>query len=151
MSKPKTDLSSTKALLVDAQERLISTAAELLAARDARRTAEIAAREAREAAAKEVAQVRAQFDDLKRRVQDAETSNQFMRGYIARVQEDDTVREELVTMGEPDGEQQLVPKRKPTPFPRPSDFTQLEPSDAYGISYDERQERKRKARHWITY
>ena len=45
-----------------------------------------------EARIKEVMQ---QFADLKQRLLAAEQSNQFMRGYLARVQEDDTVREML--------------------------------------------------------
>ena len=34
--------------------------------------------------------------DLKERLANANRSGQFMRGYIARIQEDDVVREELV-------------------------------------------------------
>ena len=59
---------------------------------------------------------RQQFDDLKTRLAFAEGEVQRMGGYIARVQEDDVVREELITVGDPDGQQQKVPKRKPTHF-----------------------------------
>lgn len=59
---------------------------------------------------------RAQFAELKERLAIAEAENQRMHGYIQRVQEDDVVREELVKVGDPEGEQQLVPKRKRTQF-----------------------------------
>lgn len=92
---------------------------------------------------------RENFNDLKQRLHAAETSNQFMRGYLARVQEDDVVREDLLTVGEPDGEQHMVPKRKPTTFERPSDFTeQTEDRGLYG-GYASRE--RRKPKHWITY
>lgn len=95
-------------------------------------------------------EARAQFADLKRRLYAAETSNQFMRGYLARVQEDDVVREELVATGEPGGDQQMVPKRKPAQFLRPDDFTspQEDRFSGYAQTYEER---RRRARHWITY
>lgn len=88
------------------------------------------------------------FGDLKQRLHAAEMENQRMRGYIARVQEDDTVREDLVTIGEPGGEQQMVPKRKATEFHRPSDFTNPQYDSDRGI-YNTRDQRK--PRHWLTY
>lgn len=99
---------------------------------------------------KQVASIREQFDDLKVRLQAAEIANQFMRGYLSRVQEDDVVREELITTGDPDGEQRMIPKRKPTGFPRPDDFAEpRRPTDMGGyVSYEDR---NRKAKHWITY
>lgn len=90
---------------------------------------------------------RADFADLKQRLHAADIDNQFMRGYLARVQEDDAVREDLVTIGEPDGEQRMVPKRKHTTFTRPSDFT--EPQRTHDL-YDSVRH-KMKPRHWITY
>lgn len=99
---------------------------------------------------KELKESRMNFADLKQRLLAAEQSNQFMRGYLARVQEDDTVREDLVTIGEPEGEQRMVPKRKPTTFERPDDFTMPAHHDRYGGFMNE-DERRRKARHWITY
>jgi hypothetical protein len=107
-----------------------------------------AEREAREAAERSLKQSREHFDDLKTRLHAAETANQFMRGYLSRVQEDDVVREELVTTGEPNGEQRLVPKRKPTEFERPQDFTEFRRRDEFGYMA----ERDRpKPKHWITY
>lgn len=106
------------------------------------------------ASAKEAEKIaRDQFDDLKTRLHAAETVNQFMRGYLARVKEDDQVREELLTIGEPGGEQQIVPKRKSTDFPQPSNY---EPNAVIGGV--DRQvfdggygSRAFNPRHWITY
>ena len=105
-------------------------------------------RELREAQEREKT-TRAQFDDLKQRLQQAETDNQFLRGYLARVQEDDHVREELVAIGDPAGEQQLVPKRKSVRFERPDDFSNLLARDEgyFGSS----ESRSKSRRHWITY
>lgn len=92
----------------------------------------------------------AQFNDLKERLAAAEAQNQKMRGYISRVQEDDCVRESMVEVGDPDGERQLVPKRKMTKFEDPSPFSNTGEIDhnfrgGYG------QEPRRKAKNWITY
>lgn len=93
-----------------------------------------------------------QFSDLKQRLLAAEQANQFMRGYLARVQEDDSVREELVTVGDPDGEQRMVPKRKSATFERPDDFTRPNDRDQFGMGYvDQMRERDHKPKHWITY
>lgn len=104
-----------------------------------------------EAANKETKLARGQFDDLKRRLFESETENAKLRGYIARVREDDTVREELISVGDPDAPH-LVPKRKnqldlvhiadgETEF-------NMSNEDRYGYSHDGR-ERLRK--HWVTY
>lgn len=98
---------------------------------------------------------RGHFADLKTRLLAAETANQYMRGYLARVQEDDVVREDLMTVGDPDGEQHMVPKRKPTAFPRPSDFGEPpgnEPS-LYSENYDTYGNRRQRKtpKHWISY
>lgn len=93
-------------------------------------------------------------DDLKQRLAIAEADNQRMRGYIARVQEDDVVREDLVKVGDPDGEHQLVPKRKPTQFFEPSPFV----VDQAGCSSMMATDRYRPGagnstppKHWVTY
>jgi hypothetical protein len=81
----------------------------------ARITAEREARKAkseRVKAEERVAEYQRRFDDLKVRLQGALAANEYIRGYLARVGEDDTVREELITTGEPGGEQQFVPKRR---------------------------------------
>jgi chromosome segregation ATPase len=92
---------------------------------------------------KEIAAVREQFADLKKRLHDAEVENARLNGYLARVREDDAVREELVTVGEPGGEQRLVPKRRYEPLaspPEPIEFLR----DQYGRS-------REKPKHWIEY
>jgi chromosome segregation ATPase len=100
-------------------------------------------------------ETRAQFNDLKERLVNAEATNQRMRGYISRVQEDDVVREELVAVGDPDGEQRLVPKRRGTAFHEPAWVSDL---DACKRGIDELQgyrssdaRERRKPRHWVTY
>lgn len=104
-------------------------------------------RYAAEAKAKEL---QSDWADLKIRLHAAEKANQYMRGYIARVQEDDVVREELVTVGDPAGEQHLRPKRKPTEFQTPDDFRMPAHTDNYGRFLND-SDRRGKARHWITY
>ncbi len=96
------------------------------------------------------AETRAQFNDLKTRLATAEADNQRMRGYIARVQEDDVVREELLTTGDPQGEQYLVPKRKLTPFHQPDPFTERHDGAMMADASYGRHER-RERRHWVTY
>lgn len=84
------------------------------------------------------------IDDLKERLAVSEAECQRMRGYIARVQEDDVVREELVKTGDADGECQLVPKRKPT------SFTSADPYQMPGHVMGYRPQAP-KRRHWVTY
>ena len=71
-----------------------------------------AAREERDAARKEVEQVRSQFADLKRRLLEADTEQARLRGYLARVHEDDIVRDGLVEIEDGQGKR-MVPKRPP--------------------------------------
>lgn len=93
------------------------------------------------------------IDDLKERLAVAEKDNQFMRGYIARVQEDDVVREELVLTGDPEGQTVKVPKRKHTAFPAPNDYAgPVDPfADALKYRRFEEATPKQKPRHWVTY
>lgn len=94
-------------------------------------------------------QTRSQFDDLKTRLAQSEAEVQRMGGYIARVQEDDVVREELITTGDPAGQQQLVPKRKHEPFGemrRVSSRNFVHDGGGY-MSAESRQPPK----HWVTY
>ena len=90
------------------------------------------------------------FADLKERLSNAEMENQRLRGYIARVQEDDTVREELITTGDPDGEQRMVPKRKPTLFVEPNQYGTFG-SDSGNTYLDRIRDDRAKPKHWITY
>lgn len=97
------------------------------------------------------AQLVKQFDDLKRRVSDAEMENQRLRGYVQRVQEDDVVREELITTGDPEGEQRMVPKRSPTRFEQPSQCSPVGELDDRFYRSLNNDEPRRKSKHWISY
>lgn len=95
-----------------------------------------------------------QFADLKMRLVSAERANEFMRGYLARVREDDTTQDPLVVVGDPDGEQTKVTQRKLFgEFPRPDDFTYPAHNDAGmgASSYRHDEERRRRAKHWVNY
>jgi chromosome segregation ATPase len=93
--------------------------------------------------------LRTKLDDVKARLQLAETEVQRQRGYIERVQEDDIVREELVTTGEPEGAQQLVPKRKFTPAPAYMDIAINNGRPCFdGGDHNQRRE---KSKPWVTY
>lgn len=94
--------------------------------------------------------LRRQIADLKERLTNAETENQRMRGYIQRVQEDDVVREELITTGDPQGEQVMIPKRRPTTFNEPHPMSGMGAiDDRFHNGY--RDEPRRKPLHWIRY
>jgi septal ring factor EnvC (AmiA/AmiB activator) len=114
----------------------------LKAARDQVRAHEMDAKETRK-----------QVDSLKERLAIAEAENQRMRGYIERVQEDDVVREDLVKVGDPDGDHQLVPKRKQAKFYAPSAYAEKATGTMvtdYGASpYD--RAKSAPPKHWVTY
>ena len=93
--------------------------------------------------------LRKSIDDLKERLANAESENQRMRGYLARVQEDDIVREELIAVGDPSGETRLVPKRKPTVFHQPSSYRD-QGCDSAMMAYD-RGATRAAPKHWVTY
>lgn len=96
-----------------------------------------------------------QLADLQERLAAALSEADRMRGYIERVQEDDVVREDLVTTGDPAGEQVLEPKRRPTRFERPGDHSAMGevddrfPARFHGCHHDG--DRPRKPLHWIRY
>lgn len=89
--------------------------------------------------------------DLKERLANAEASNEFMRGYLARVQEDDTVREDLITVGDPEGESTLTPKRKGTAFLRPNDYREDRDRVSGIMGSSERWRDPPRRKHWVTY
>jgi len=98
--------------------------------------------------------LRADLDEVKERLAAAETENNRMRGYIDRVMEDDHEREQLVTIGEPGGDQQLVPKRKHREQPHIcGPIARNEGDINFHSSYRDacigREPKKR--RHWVTY
>lgn len=103
------DLDAYRALYDDLEQQL--------------RGSKLALGELAAAAKSEAAELRGRIDTLKTRLADAEFQNARMRGYIERVQEDDVVREELLTVTDamgPAGATTLVPKRKPARFDIPS-------------------------------
>lgn len=112
------------------------------------------ARLARAEIDKREAETRAQFADLKERLVTAEANNQRMRGYIERAQEDDIAREELVTTGDPAGEQQLVPKRKHVLFCQPTPYSvidgRLDSERVYDARYGQAGSRQQ-PKHWVRY
>lgn len=95
--------------------------------------------------------LRVKLDEIKERLAFALAQNQRMSGYLERVQEDDVVREELVTTGSPEGEQRLVPKRKPTIF-APQMYHAVSHNLAHGeVSFACSGREKNPPRHWVTY
>lgn len=92
-------------------------------------------------------EAREQFADLKKRLHDSEMEVARLNGYLARVREDDVVREELITVGEPDGEQRMVPKRKPEYLGNREERHSIHDMMSDG---DYGRERK-KPKHWIEY
>jgi hypothetical protein len=116
-----------------------------------------ALREERNGAVVHVGELRKNLDEVKERLAFAEAENQRMRGYLERVQEDDVVREELVTVGEPDGEQRMVPKRKPTVF-APQSYCaggerRISSIDTTfeSMAFRDENGRPRRHKHWVIY
>lgn len=104
------------------------------------------ATEAKEAAQEREKATRKQFDDLKFRLHNSEMEVARLNGYLSRVREDDVVREELVTIGDPEGGQRLVPKRKPEFLGnREPRMTDLCAGESYGYH------NRAKPKHWIEY
>jgi chromosome segregation ATPase len=93
-------------------------------------------------------ELRSRIDDLKTRLAHAEATNNEMKGYIARVQEDDVVREELVQVGDLAGEVNLVPKRKPHRFMQFADSRLSDSAIMNEALYERRRERRG---HYVTY
>jgi hypothetical protein len=91
-----------------------------------------------------------QFGDLKKRLHNAETEVARLTGYVARVREDDVVREELIAVGEPGGEQRMVPKRKPEYLGNREGGYSDCGVGVTGETFFE-SHRKQKPKHWIEY
>jgi chromosome segregation ATPase len=101
-----------------------------------------------ELARKETAQTRVQVAELKERLVRAELNVHWLRGYVARVREDDVASEELVTTGNED-ELTLVPKRKFEPLPRDYHDADQRGGDSVYVSRTQSPPPKRK--HWVNY
>lgn len=82
-----------------------------------------------------------QFADLKERLQAAETSNAFNRGYLQRVSEDDLAREGFEQFDTPDGA--VIRPRRPPPS-----VQYVQAGDTMG--YDNGRSRPKKT-HWVNY
>lgn len=96
--------------------------------------------------------LRTKLNEVKERLAVAETENQRMRGYLERVQEDDVVREELISTGNPQGQQQLVPKRKPTIFaPQMYAVRSRSIADEIGLYTGSGSNNHAQPQHWVTY
>jgi hypothetical protein len=96
---------------------------------------------------KQVTATREQFADLKKRLHNSEMEVARLNGYLSRVREDDVVREDLVTTGDPEGGQRLVPKRKHEYLGNRESNGSLDAMmgcDSYG-------NRREKPKHWIEY
>lgn len=87
---------------------------------------------------------REQFDDLKQRLLSLETDNARLNGYVARVHEDDIVRDGMIEIEDQNGKR-LIPKR-PNPL-TPNSFTQYEQFSAPNyLPYG-----NEKKTHWTSY
>lgn len=87
-----------------------------------------------------------QFADLKERLHNSEMECSRLNGYMSRVREDDTVREDLITVGEPGVNERLVPKRKAEMPPMMMSTAMIDENysqNGYGIT--------RKPKHWVNY
>lgn len=88
---------------------------------------------------------RSHFADLKERLANAEAETSRLNGYLARVHEDDVVRDGLVEIEDANGKR-TVPKRQPPMMAvthqvhTPSMFDEI---DTYG--------RSKKRTHWTSY
>lgn len=132
----KVTIKSLQAQIADLTARLDKRGELLRSANDGQITAQEREKEARE-----------QFADLKKRLHTSEMEVARINGYLARVREDDTVREDLVTVGEPGGEQRMVPKRKPEYLGnREPDYSLAECMTTDGYGRD-----RKKPKHWIEY
>jgi hypothetical protein len=149
--KPKAEKPKTRAELEQTIARLEASVADLSANVGRMRQACADEHARAERAEKREKETRAQFVDLKERLVTAEADNQRMRGYITRVQEDDVVREELIPVGDPAGEQRLVPKRKPENFCAPSPYKVLGASGGYAVTSYDNERRRAPAKHWVEY
>lgn len=92
--------------------------------------------------AEEVAQTTEKhFADLKERLLNAETELSRLRGYLARVHEDDVVRDGMVEIEDSNGKRQ-VPRRQP-----PFTTTMLDNSMMPFSAYHDNEKRT----HWTSY
>ncbi|WP_371346999.1 hypothetical protein [Ancylobacter sp. IITR112] len=99
------------AALQQQEERYAGHCREMQSTNDRAFAARDAAQKAERAAVKAENETREQFDDLKRRLHEAELTIARLQGYIDRVSEDDAAREEPRTVTE----ERREPRRPPGP------------------------------------
>ena len=109
----------------------------------------LAARDARDEARKEAAAHRVRTEELKDRLVRAELNVQWLRGYVARVREDDVANEELVPTGNED-DRTLVPKRKFELLPPDHHDGARAGADSVYVSRSGGEPRL-KRKHWVNY
>jgi predicted nucleic acid-binding Zn-ribbon protein len=85
---------------------------------------------------------REQFEDLKKRLLEAETEQARLRGYLSRVHEDDIVRDGMVEIEDSQGKR-MVPKRTP---PLLSNVYDSYDTGLGGLAYS-----NEKKTHWTSY
>lgn len=148
----ETHSSLSQFTLLENIEQLKVRANELFQSREqlARERREIG--EERDRALRSEKQTHEQFAELKERLALSEAEVHRMQGYIARVQEDDVVREPLVKIGDPEGEQQYVPVRKSRLFPM-QHYEHPHPAEDFSrrFGYGEAPQAPPRPRHWVTY
>lgn len=83
------------------------------------------------------------FADLKERLFNTETELSRLRGYLARVHEDDVVRDGMVEIEDSNGKRQ-VPRRQPP-------FTNSTYRDDAGIGLSSLYHNNEKRTHWTSY
>ncbi len=93
-------------------------------------------------AEKALKESRSHFADLKERLATAESETSRLRGYLARVHEDDIVRDGMVEIEDANGKRQ-VPRRPPPLEPVYSSPSLFDEVTSYG-------ERKKRT-HWTSY
>lgn len=82
---------------------------------------------------------RSHFADLKERLANAESETSRLRGYLARVHEDDIVRDGLVEIEDANGKRSVP--RRPPPSPNFAEVAGFQEYDNLG----------RKRTHWTSY
>jgi predicted nucleic acid-binding Zn-ribbon protein len=103
-------------------------------------------RQKRSDAENSLAESRTHFADLKERLSNAEAETARLRGYLARVHEDDVVRDGMVEIEDERGKRQ-VPKRPP-PLESVGTYSMVESIGS--TSYDS-YGRPKKRTHWTSY
>lgn len=90
-----------------------------------------------------------QIAELKMLLRNTELQQAQQEGYITRVREDDVVNEPLVSVGDPEGDRSLVPKRKHLPLVA-RQYVENTPTVGVG-KYSQGAGAARPRKSWINY